>query len=101
MNRINFYEWKWNNLTLNILATAWAKQDAFWKIVWDKLKISVKKAPENGEATEYMRKFIAASFWVTLKNVELLYWETSPNKAFLIKNPLVIPEKLKSYIELP
>lgn len=101
MNPTSFYEWKTTNLHLNVLATAWAKQDAFWKVVWDRVKVMVKKAPENGQATEYMRKFIAASFSVTLKNVELLYGETSPNKAFLIKNPLVIPEKLKSYIELP
>lgn len=93
-----FYIWNWDNLTLNILGTAWAKQDTFWKVVWDKLKISVKKAAENWEATKYMLKFIAKSFWVSNKDVELLYWETSPNKAVKIKNPKIIPESLKNLI---
>lgn len=93
-----FYIWNWDNLTLNILGTAWAKQDAFWKVVGDKLKISVKKAAENWEATKYMLKFIAKSFWVSNKDVELLYWETSTNKAVKIKNPKTIPESLKNLI---
>ncbi len=94
----SFFIWEENNLTLNILATAWAKQDTFWKVVWDKLKISVKKAAENWEATKYMLKFIAKSFWISTKDVELLYWETSPNKAVKIKNPQIIPESLKNWI---
>lgn len=48
-----------------------------------------------------MRKFIAASFSVHLKDVELIFWETSPHKAFRIKNPNVIPQKLKNFISLP
>jgi len=94
----SFFSWDWSDLILNILGTAWAKKDSFWKIVWDKLKISVKKAPENWEATRYMIKFIAKSFWVSHKDIELLYWETSPNKAFKIKSPKIIPENLKKLI---
>lgn len=96
----NFYTREWNNLTLNILWTAGAKQDSFGKIVWNELKLSVKKAPENGEATQYMKKFIAENFWVSPKNVEILFGETSPHKAFLIKNPIKIPEPLKELISL-
>ena len=96
----NFYTFENNILNINILWNPWSKRDWFWKVVWDKLKLSVKKAPENGEATEYMRKFIAASFWVSLKNVSILFWETSQNKAFSIKNPLVIPESLKNIIKI-
>lgn len=94
----NFYTYDGTYLTINTLATAWAKQDSFWKVVGDKLKISVKKAVENWEATKYMLKFIAKSFWVSNKDVELLYWETSPNKAVKIKNPQIIPENLKNLI---
>lgn len=90
-----FYNFSSNTLTINILAKAWAKQDSFWKIVWDRLKISVKKAPENWEATEYLRKFLAKEFWVSLKDCELLYWETSREKAFKITNPTKTPEKIK------
>ena len=96
----NFCNFENSILTINILATAWAKKDDFWKIVWDRIKISVKKAPENGEATEYMKKFIANEFWVSSKNCELLYWETSREKAFKIINPTKIPKKLKDLIIL-
>lgn len=96
----NFYTFDWQNLTLNILWTAWAKNDSFWKVVWDRLKVSVKKNAENWEATEYMRKFLAWNFWVSLKNVTLIYWETSREKAFRIENPLFVPQKLKNLIIL-
>lgn len=96
----SFYTFDWYNLTLNILATPWAKQDKIWKIVWDRLKVSIKKQPENWEATEYLRKFLAWNFWVSLKNVVLIYWETSRDKAFKITNPLIIPEKLKNIINI-
>lgn len=96
-----FYNFENKILTLNILATAWAKQDTFWKVVWDRLKVSIKKIPENWEATEYLRKFLAKEFWVSWKNCKLLYWETSREKAFQIINPIKIPEKLKDLIKLP
>lgn len=96
----NFYTYDGTYLTINTLATAWAKQDSFWKIVWERIKISVKKAPENWEATKYMIKFIAKSFGVSNKDIELLYWEISPHKAFKIKSPKIIPEKLKEFIQI-
>lgn len=95
---MSFYSIQNTTLILNVLWQANAKQDSFWKIVWDRIKIYVKKNPENWAATEYMRKFIAASFSVPLKQVTVLYWETSSQKSFKIILPNVIPEKLKSYI---
>lgn len=96
----NFYTFNWNILTLNILWTANAKNDSFWKIVWERLKISVKATPENWEATRYMIKFLAKSFWVSQNDIKLLYWETSREKSFEIKSPKKIPEELKNIINL-
>lgn len=47
-----------------------------------------------------MKKFIAKEFWVSGKDVELLYGETSVNKAFRISNPKKIPKPLSQYIIL-
>ena len=100
MTQNNFFTRNQNELTINILATASSKKDSFWKVVWDRIKISVKKAAENGEATAYMKKFIAKEFWVSNNEIELLYWETSREKAFKITTPKKIPENLKDLIDI-
>ncbi|MDD5358975.1 MAG: DUF167 family protein [Sulfurovaceae bacterium] len=87
-----FFEWQNEVLILNVLGTPSAKQDKILKPKGTQLKISIKKAPEDGKATDYMVKFLANEFGVSKSNIEVVYGETSINKQFRIKSPKKIPE---------
>lgn len=72
---------------LNILGTPAAKQDKILKPKGTQLKISVKKSPEDGKATEYMVKFLALEFGVSSSDIEVVYGMTNINKQLRIKSP--------------
>lgn len=88
---MSFFKWQGDDLLLNVLTTANAKNDKILKPKADQLKISIKAQREKGKATEYLRDFLAKEFGVSLNSVELIYGQTSTNKAFLIKEPKKIP----------
>ncbi len=86
-----FFEWQDDVLVLNILGTPNAKQDKILKPKGAQLKISVKKAPEDGKATEYLVKFLAGEFNVSSSDIEVVYGKTTINKQFRIKSPKKLP----------
>ncbi len=90
-----FYKWDSDILILNVLGTANAKQDRIGKIKANQLKISVKVAPDNGKATNYMIKFLAKTFGVRRSSIELVYGRTNINKQFKIKSPTKLIEYIK------
>jgi len=92
-----FFSWIENTLVLHILWNGWAKHEWFGKVVEDKIKLSVKIAPEHGKATEYMLKWLAKNFGVPQKNVTIKKWATSPYKIFHILSPQKIPQELHKY----
>ncbi|KIM02903.1 MAG: hypothetical protein KN64_13590 [Sulfurovum sp. AS07-7] len=89
-----FFEWQDNVLVLNILGTPSAKQDKILKPKGTQLKVSIKKAPEDGKATEYMVKFLAGEFGVSNKDIEVVYGMTSVNKQVRIKSPTKLPSTI-------
>ncbi len=91
----NFYKWDGDILTLNILGTPSAKRDTIGKIKANQLKISIKAAPDNGKATNYMIKFLAKIFDVKRSDIELVYGKTNINKQFKIKSPKKLIESIK------
>lgn len=86
-----FYEWRQETLILNILGTPSAKQDKILKPKGTQLKVSIKKAPEDGKATEYMVKFLSQEFGVSNNDIEVVYGMTSVNKQLRIKSPTKLP----------
>lgn len=91
----SFYDYDGEFLTLKILWKGWAKRDNIWWVLWDNLKVSVSKAPEWWRATKYMITYIARSFWVKPRDIELIYGEITPHKIFKIKDPKKIPKELE------
>lgn len=91
-----FFEWCNDILILNVLGTPSAKQDKILKPKGTQLKVSIKKAPEDGKATDYMVKFLANEFGVSKSSIEVVYGETSINKQFRIKSPQKLPEIILS-----
>jgi len=83
----NFYQWENNNLRLNVLGTASAKQTKLGKVRGNQLKVSVTCAAEKGRATACIIKFLAQQFKVKVSDITLVFGLTSINKQFLIKSP--------------
>lgn len=86
-----FYEWQNDILVLNVLGTPSAKQDKILKPKGTQLKVSVKKSPEDGKATDYMVKFLAQEFGVSANDIEVVYGQTNINKQLRIKSPKKLP----------
>jgi uncharacterized protein (TIGR00251 family) len=89
-----FYRWAGNTLVLNVLGTAGARRDLIGKVNGDRLKVSVKAAPEAGKATRCMIQLLAKTFGVARADVELVYGETSRKKQFRIHSPTRLPEEI-------
>lgn len=90
--KYGFYEHRGEDLLLNVLTTANAKNDKILKPKANQLKISIKAQREKGKATEYLREFLAKEFGVNLSSIELIYGQTSTSKQFLIKQPKKLPQ---------
>ncbi len=87
------------DVILHVLGTPGAKQDKILSIRGAELKIAVKAAAEAGKATQYMQKFLAKSFGVSKKEVELLRGLTSIHKQFKIHKPKKIPQLLETVLK--
>ncbi|MBD3807990.1 MAG: DUF167 domain-containing protein [Epsilonproteobacteria bacterium] len=90
-----FFEWQDDVLVLNILGTPSAKQDKILKPKGTQLKVSIKKAPEDGKATEYLVKFLAQEFGVSTNDIEVVYGKTTVNKQLRIKSPKRLPSVIQ------
>ena len=94
----NFYAWDGDELVLNVLGTPGAKRDKILSPRGNELKISVKVAPEQGKATEYMIKFLAKTFGVKKTDIRVVFGQTTINKQFRIKNPTKLIDGIEENI---
>ncbi len=90
----SFYAWEGETLILNILGTPNAKKDAIGKVKGKQLKISVKEIPQNGKATDYMIRFLAKEFDVSINDIQLVSGRFNVNKQLRIKNPKKLPSEI-------
>jgi len=67
-----FYTWEGDVLVLNILGTPNAKKDAIGKVKGHQLYVSVKAVPQAGKATDYMVRFLAEEFGVSVRDIEVV-----------------------------
>jgi len=91
----SFYAWEDDVLILNVLGTPSAKRDAIGKPFGNQLKISVREAPVGGKATDYMVRFLAGEFDVSIKDIEVVKGRFNVNKQLRIKNPKNLPPEIE------
>ncbi len=91
----NFYYFENGNLFLNVLATPGSKQTKILKPHGDELKISIATPAQKQKATKELIKFLAKTFGVRERDVELLQGATNPHKRFCIHNPTKLPEVIE------
>ena len=86
-----FYTWEGDVLVLNILGTPNAKKDAIGKVKGHQLCVSVKAVPRAGKATDYMVRFLAEEFGVSVKDIQVVTGRMNVNKVLRIKSPTRLP----------
>ena len=86
-----FYTWEGDVLVLNILGTPNAKKDAIGKVKGHQLCVSVKAVPRAGKATDYMVRFLAEEFGVSVRDIEVVTGRMNVNKVLKIKSPQRLP----------
>lgn len=86
-----FYTWEGDVLVLNILGTPNAKKDAIGKVKGHQLCVSVKAVPRAGKATDYMVRFLAEEFGVSVSDIQVVSGRMNVNKVLRIKSPKVLP----------
>ena len=68
-----FFAWDGDTLVVNILGKPSASKDAIGKPKGTQLKISVTAAPKDGKATDYMVRFLAPLFGVSVSAIEVVF----------------------------
>lgn len=86
-----FYTWDGDVLVLNILGKPSAKKDAICKVKGHQLCVSVKADPHGGRATDYMVRFLAEEFDVSVRDIEVVIGRLNVNKILRIKAPKRLP----------
>lgn len=86
-----FYLWEGDVLVLNILGTPNAKKDAIGKVKGHQLCVSVKAVPRAGKATDYMVRFLAGEFGISVNDIQVVSGRMNVNKVLRIKSPKVLP----------
>jgi len=89
-----FYSWDGETLIINVLGTPSAKRDAIGAVQGNQLKISVREAPQGGKATDYMVRFLAAEFNVSVKDIQVVSGRFNVNKQIRITNPRNLPNAI-------
>jgi len=83
-----------DRLILTIHAQPGAKRTGIQGLHGDALKIRVAAPPVEGAANDELRRFLAQSFEVALRDVEQLAGLTSRAKRFVIRGSRVDPRSL-------
>ncbi|MBU4230543.1 MAG: DUF167 domain-containing protein [Proteobacteria bacterium] len=86
-----FYTWDGDVLVLNILGAPNAKKDGIGKVKGHQLCVSVKAVPRGGKATDYMVRFLAEEFGVSVRDIEVVTGRMNVNKVLRIKSPTRLP----------
>ena len=86
-----FFGWDGDVLVINVLGKPSASKDAIGKPKGTQLKISVTAAPRDGKATDYMVRFLAPLFGVTVADIEVVFGQENVNKQLRIRAPKKLP----------
>ncbi len=91
---VAWYRREGDSITLTLHIQPGAKRSEVAGLHGDALKIRLAAPPIEGRANEALQRFIADSFDVPLRQVELLRGAQSRNKMVKVKESKVEPESL-------
>ena len=91
-----FYEWREENLIINIRIQPKAASNGFAEVLGDppeqKIKLRITAPPIDGKANKHLITYIAKLFKVTKSAVHIISGENSRNKRLQIDQPQRLPE---------
>ena len=91
----SFFNWDGDTLVLNVLGKPSARKNTIGPIHGAQLKVSVTASPTDGKATEYMVRFLAKAFGVSVSDIVVVFGQTSIHKQLRIHAPKQFPEHLE------
>jgi hypothetical protein len=83
-----------DRLTLSVHAMPGARRTEIQGLHGDALKIRVAAPPVDGAANDELRKFLASTFAVPLRNIELISGASSRSKRFSVQGSSINPLSL-------
>lgn len=91
---MTWYRWDGTDLYLQLHVQPRARRDELVGPHGDALRVRITAPPVEGRANTHLRRFLAASFGVPARQVELLSGETGRSKRVRIEAPRQIPPAL-------
>jgi len=88
----SFYQWRGDDLLLNVRIQPRASGDGFAEVLDDRIKIRITAPPVDGKANKYLCALLAGLFGVGRARVSILSGETGRNKRILIQHPAKLPD---------
>jgi len=83
-----------DDLILSLRIQPRASKDAFGEILDDRRKLRIKAPPVDGKANEHLVRFLAKTFRVNRRDVEIEQGLTGRNKRVRIRGVTRLPEGL-------
>ena len=83
----SFFAWDDDMLIVNTLGKPSASKNAIGKHKSTQLEVCVTAAPKDGNATDYMVRFLAPQFGVPVSDIEVVLGQENVNKQLGIRAP--------------
>jgi len=87
-----WYRWDGDTLTIKVRVQPRASKVGFSGIQNGELKIKICAPPVEGKANDEVIRFLATTFKVARKDIELVHGFKGRSKRFSIRNPGVLPD---------
>ncbi len=88
---MGWYRWEEGDLIVNLRVQPRARLDAFVEPIADQYRVKITAPPVDGKANAHLKRFLATTFGVPARQVELISGTQSRHKRFLIRSPLKLP----------
>ncbi|HCU05929.1 MAG: YggU family protein [Gammaproteobacteria bacterium GWE2_42_36] len=96
MRSDNFYRWEKEDLIVQVHTQPRAKRDEIAGVHDRALKIRIKAPPVDGKANDYLCRFLADQFGVSMRDIVLKSGEHDRKKRFQIHAPQKLPKEIPS-----
>lgn len=87
----SFYKWENKNLLLSLYIQTNAKKNEFVGEYNHYLKLRITALPVDNKANKHLHKFLAKTFGVPVRQIELISGTNQKIKRFKIYNPNQLP----------
>ena len=88
---MGWYRWDGSDLVLDLRVQPRARLDAFVEPIADQYRVKITAPPVDGKANAHLTRFLASTFGVPARQVELVGGAQSRNKRFRIRDPSKLP----------